>query len=129
MREAESGHAAWLAKACNDLLNITNNLAAEEVPWDTVCFHAQQAAEKLLKAVLTYHEIPPGRTHDLVVLLTECLEVEPSMTDLEEDCRRLTSYAVSSRYPDVVYEPTEQDARAMFAAALRVRDAVLRHLP
>ena len=40
----------WLAKASNDLLNIDNNLRSQAIPWDTVCFHAQQAAEKLLKA-------------------------------------------------------------------------------
>ena len=37
----------WVAKAKNDLLNADNNLAAEEIPFDTVCFHCQQAAEKL----------------------------------------------------------------------------------
>lgn len=34
----------WAAKAENDLLNIHNNLNAEQVPWDTICFPAQQAA-------------------------------------------------------------------------------------
>ena len=43
---------AWVAKAERDLLNIANNVAADETPWDTVCFHAQQAAEKLLKGFL-----------------------------------------------------------------------------
>ena len=33
----------WLNKAENDLLNVDNNLAAQEVPCDTVCFHCQQA--------------------------------------------------------------------------------------
>lgn len=42
----------WLEKADNDLLNIDNNLSATTIPWDTVCFHSQQAAEKLLKALL-----------------------------------------------------------------------------
>lgn len=41
----------WIAKARNDLLNADNNLASKHVPTDTVCFHCQQAAEKLLKAV------------------------------------------------------------------------------
>jgi len=31
----------WIRKAEADLLNIRNNLAATEIPWDTVCFHAQ----------------------------------------------------------------------------------------
>ena len=37
----------WLAKAKNDLLNADNNLKSDEIPFDTVCFHCQQAAEKL----------------------------------------------------------------------------------
>jgi hypothetical protein len=40
----------WIQKAANDLLNVDNNLVSESVPWDTVCFHAQQAAEKHLQA-------------------------------------------------------------------------------
>ncbi len=40
MSSHKSNYIAWLAKADNDLLNIDNNLAAEHVPWDTVCFHA-----------------------------------------------------------------------------------------
>jgi HEPN domain-containing protein len=35
----------WVEKAEHDLLNIDNNLTASKVPWDTVCFHAQQGAE------------------------------------------------------------------------------------
>ncbi len=38
----------WLAKAANDLLNADNNLRSEMIPFDTVCFHCQQAAEKCL---------------------------------------------------------------------------------
>jgi hypothetical protein len=33
----------WLAKAKNDLLNADNNLKADNIPFDTVCFHCQQA--------------------------------------------------------------------------------------
>ena len=40
----------WLAKARNDILNADNNLNSELVPYDTVCFHCQQAAEKMLKS-------------------------------------------------------------------------------
>ncbi len=36
----------WISRAENDLLNVRNNLAAQEIPWDTICFHSQQAAEK-----------------------------------------------------------------------------------
>ena len=41
----------WIAKAESDLLNIRNNLKAEQIPWDTICFHAQQAAERICERV------------------------------------------------------------------------------
>ena len=63
MSGRETDYAAWIEKAEHDLLVIENNLVAERVPWDMVCFHAQQAAEKLLKAVLVYHGNVPSKTH------------------------------------------------------------------
>jgi len=38
-------------------------------PYDTVCFHCQQACEKYLKALLTLSGIHAPRTHDLEVLV------------------------------------------------------------
>jgi len=52
---------AWVLKAEHDLLNIENNLAAQEIPWDTVCFHAQQCGEKYLKALLVSRKSIPRR--------------------------------------------------------------------
>lgn len=54
MNRAESNFEAWLRKAEHDVLNIENNLVAKDIPWDTVCFHAQQVAEKVLKAFLVH---------------------------------------------------------------------------
>ena len=28
----------WISRAENDLLNVRNNLAAQEIPWDTICY-------------------------------------------------------------------------------------------
>jgi HEPN domain-containing protein len=129
MNGPESNYTAWIAKAENDLLNVENNLLASRVPWDTVCFHAQQVAEKMLKALLVFRGLAPIRTHDLVALLAKCVEIESELENLEEDCRRLTVYAVGSRYPDDLFDPTEQDALEMVAAAKRVREKVLERLP
>ncbi len=57
MNNPESNFASWLHKADHDLLNINNNLAASEIPWDTICFHSQQIAEKVLKGFLVYHSL------------------------------------------------------------------------
>ena len=110
----------WVAKAENDLLNIRNNLAAEHVPWDTVCFHAQQMAEKMLKAFLASREQRVSRTHDLVALLAEAVAAGGPLETLESDCRLLTPYAVMLRYPGVADEPSEEDGRTAVAAAERV---------
>ena len=83
----------------------------------------------MLKALLVYRGERPPRTHDLVALLTRCVDTGADLGDLEKDCRDLTSFAVSARYPDDLYEPDEADGRAMTAAAYRVRSRILALLP
>lgn len=115
----------WVAKAENDLLNIRNNLQAERVPWDTICFHAQQAAEKMLKAFVVSRGQAASRTHDLVVLLAESVVAGGPLEALESDCRLLTPYAVMLRYPGAAGEPSEQEARQCVEAAQRIYERVL----
>jgi len=129
MSGPESNFSAWLRKAEHDLLNIENNLAAKEIPWDTVCFHAQQAAEKVLKAFLVHCGRDLTKTHDLVALLAHCVECESDLAPLESDCRMLTSFGVAARYPDDLFEPGEGDGRDVIAAAYRVRDKIFTFLP
>lgn len=128
MREPESNHASWVEKAEHDLLVIRNNLAADEVPWDMVCFHAQQAAEKLLKAFLVRGGRLPPRTHDLVALLGDCVDLQAGLESLQDDCGLLTIYAVEPRYPDDFREPEETEAGRAYEAALRIRSAILERL-
>jgi len=125
----EAPWAAWVRKADSDLLNIANNVEATAVPWDTVCFHAQQAVEKFLKAWLIAHAQTPRRTHDLVTLLADCVAVDPVLAPLEPDCRRLTNYAIQSRYPDDVFEIGEADGRLVVDKARRLCELVRASLP
>lgn len=129
MSSPESNFSAWLRKAEHDLLNIENNLAAHDIPWDTVCFHAQQVAEKVLKAFLVFHGRDLSKTHDLVALLAHCAEYDAGLTALESDCRKLTSYGVVARYPGDLFEPSEAESRDVVAAAQRVRTTILALLP
>lgn len=125
MNAPESNWGAWVRKAEHDLLNVRNNLAAPEVPWDTVCFHAQQAAEKMLKALLVFHGVQPWRTHDLVALAAECAERDPRAAELRAACLLLNPYSVETRYPDFLSEPDESEGRAAVEAAEHVRAMVL----
>jgi len=110
----------WVAKARNDLLNADNNLKSEIVPYDTVCFHCQQAAEKLLKAYLVAKSVQPPFTHDLLLLLEDVLVLSADAETLRDDLASLMPYAVHARYPDEAFIPTPEDAYEARRAAQRV---------
>lgn len=91
---------------------------------DVVCFHAEQCAEKALKAlILALGEVPP-RTHDLVVLQQALCRLEKRGQVLQGYCSALTDFAVAPRYPgweDLV-------GRVDFDGVLRNASSVLEHV-
>ncbi len=129
MNEAEKSPMAWVKKAENDLLCICNELNSSRIPWDIVCFHAQQASEKYLKAFLITHKVRPEYIHDLIRLLKDCTQFDPSLASLEKDCRELNSCAADVRYPSFDDAADEIMGRAAVAAAERICDTVRDHLP
>lgn len=129
MKGPASDVQAWMAKAEEDRLCIRNNLAAAKVPWSVVCFHAQQGAEKYLKAFLVARAVSPERTHDLEYLLGECMRHDPSLASLLDDCQALSAFAVDSRYPDVLPDEDEQIGRQAVAMCDRICDEVRRRFP
>lgn len=56
----------------------------ESPNWDDVCFHAQQCAEKYLKAKLCEADIPFGKVHDLVYLLNAAIFAEPDWKKISD---------------------------------------------
>ncbi len=97
----------WAAKAQNDLLNADNNLKADNIPFDTVCFHCQQAAEKFLKAYLVAKGKPYPVSHDLLLILEKILSIDSGAETLRDDLALLMPYAVEIRYQDDWFMPTE----------------------
>lgn len=82
-----------------------------EIDDEAVGFHAQQAIEKWLKAVMALHELEEARIHDLGRLL-EILSGAgidpPPGADWLDD---LSIYAVPLRYADLLdAEPLDRDA-------------------
>lgn len=67
--------------------------------YETVSFHAQQAAEKALKALLVRHQVEFTRTHDLGELLRLAEPVVPGITPKLAEAEKLTRHAVQTRYP------------------------------
>ena len=90
----------WAAKAEGDFATMERESRARKNPnSDALCFHAQQCAEKYLKARLAEAGIAFGKVHDLVALLEQTLVVEPLWEIYRADLAALTDYAVSFRYP------------------------------
>lgn len=112
-----------------DLLDIENNLAANSVPWSVVGFHAQQAAEKALKAILIDRGENAPRTHDLGVLLRRCVSLGVPLHSLAGDCDLLTPFAVANRYPGAGPDATESEGRLAVDAAHRIVTSVRRLVP
>lgn len=90
-----------------------------EVHPSTLYFHAQQAVEKSLKAVLFAQQIEFTRTHDLVKL-AHLLGDRGILLPVEEDqLRQLNPFAVAFRYDDTEFAPIPQQEVASLLTAIR----------
>lgn len=94
-----------------------------------IVFHAQQAAEKCLKAFLSWHGIPFRKTHNLIELGESCCRIDPSLEALLRKAAPLTEYAWKFRYPGDPEEATAEEASDALATSHEVFGAVLRRLP
>ena len=77
-------------------------------PLEIICYHCRQSAEKALKAFLIHSKIKPEKTHDLESLRNECIKINESFVELEDECLRLNRYSSQPRYPMTI-ELTETD--------------------
>ena len=89
----------WLEYARADLAAARVLGHAPQVSPAITCFHAQQCAEKALKAVLVQHEIVFPRTHIIERLLDLLLAAEVKVPARVNEAFVLTQYAVEARYP------------------------------
>ena len=82
-------------------------------------FHAQQAAETALKAVMCLHALEYRRTHDLEELAGQLADAGHPPSVAEADLRLLTPYAVEYRYDDEAPELLSvAQAQAVVSAVL-----------
>lgn len=116
----------WIDKAEQDYQVVTFLKESGLPVYDAICFHAQQSAEKFLKAWLIEQGSDAPRTHDLEILAKRALPTLPGLSLLLDDLRFLTSFAVEVRYPGFAAE--EGDAEKCWDIATRLRSLILRAL-
>ena len=96
--------------------------------YETAGFHAQQASEKALKALLAQHQREIPGTHDIGELLHLADEVAPGIAAALSDAEVLSTRAVTGRYPTAA-PPMPRDVAAQdLDRAARVVDYVRRVL-
>ncbi len=127
MSERRELARGWLHKAESDLAAVELAIAAGRA-LDAACFHAQQAAEKVLKGYLTARAIDFPFTHNLARLLALCEPLDAEFSTLNPQANFLTPFAVDVRY-DLDFWPTLDVAREAHHAAVTIRDFVLERMP
>lgn len=110
----------WLNRARGNLIRARAKLAG--VYLEDLCFDAQQAAEKALKAVFIHCRLDFPYTHDLGRLVTILQQQGEAIPLAVEEARRLTPYASLARYPAWVEPVTEVEHTEAVALAQTVVD-------
>jgi len=112
----------WIKKADNDLIICERESLSTPPVYDAICFHAEQAVEKYLKAILQEKEKAIPKTHDLEKIVDLCKEWLPHLEDFVKDMIWLTSFAVEIRYPGI--EAQKEEAFKAFEIAKQVEKVV-----
>lgn len=106
----------WLRHAASDIHFAKLGLADPDVMRNQVAFHAQQAAEKALKAVLVERSLRFPRTHDLAALV-EMIQLAGLSLPASMQVEALTPFAVETRYPGAFAQVTTAEADAAIRSA------------
>jgi HEPN domain-containing protein len=116
----------WLSIADEDLRLAEHAMTLpykEEPPYRLIAYHAQQCAEKCLKAYLVYCGVDFPYTHNISILLELCSERATWTAELR-DAEQLTLYSITTRYPGEDQEVTETEAKRAIELARQVRTQV-----
>ena len=111
----------WIEKADHDL--GTGQVTYLYLPQyhDTIAFHCQQAAEKYLKGLLIFLDIPFKRQHSLnylLGLLSQKIEISNALYD---NASELEGFAVEIRYPDTTVDLSDDEIKQAFMIAKLIR--------
>ncbi len=110
----------WLNRARSNLAQAKVHVSG--VYFEDLCFAAQQAAEKAIKAVFVHHGLDFPFVHDLARLLTLLEEAGHKVPKYVRQAERLARFAVETRYPGLSGPVARRDHRR----AVGIAEAVLR---
>jgi HEPN domain-containing protein len=119
----------WFRKAAHDIRMAELALRDDPAMTDQVVYHAQQAAEKSMKGLLTWHERIFRKTHNLVELGEGCATLLPNLDPLLRRAAGLSDYAWQYRYPGDLDESNTEEAEDALNLARETMTTLLSNLP
>ena len=116
-----------LTKAEDDLDVAQRAIRGKKKIFWVACFHAQQSAEKYLKAYLSLQNIAYPKIHDLVEIVQRCEKINAEFTFINGLCQHLNLYAVRIRYSDEL-DLELRDAKKAISAATEIKEFILKKI-
>jgi HEPN domain-containing protein len=127
-KETREAVRQWRAKAQSDWATVKILTTSESCPTDVACFHCQQFVEKLLKAILTLHNIEAPKTHDLRRLIQLAEPFVSELSQLSDASDKLTVHGVETRYPGDWLQVTTSEMNEVVELARQFGDILLSKL-
>ena len=120
-RMAPDDPRAWLNRARSNVLRAKADIRLSDVYLEDLCFEAQQAAEKAIKAVLIRLAVRFPYVHDLTALLTLVEQSGIAVSESVREAGRLTRFAIVTRYPGLAEPVTREE----YEQAVAIAESVL----
>jgi HEPN domain-containing protein len=112
----------WLRRALGSLAHARDPRTSAGVLYEDLCFDAQQAAEKAIKALLISRSVDFPRTHSILHLLDLAERAGVSLPEEIRAADALTRYAWQGRYP----AGAEDVSRETYLEVLQLAESVVR---
>ena len=110
----------WLNRARSDLLLSKTKKGG--IYLEDLCFHAQQAVEKAIKALLIKKGVEFPYVHDIAELLTLLEKTGQKLPKTIREGEKLTRFAVFTRYPGIAQTISQKE----YEEAIKVAEEVVR---
>ena len=118
----------WLDKAEEDLRAGEILLDSDLEDFESAGFHAQQAAEKFIKALLVRHQTPFPKSHSIALLRGLVERTDKALAARLSPADSLTPYGVEFRYPGELEPVSRNQGLQAIQLAKQVRSEVISHL-
>ena len=111
----------WIVVADRDFFSANYLMSAYPKPLEVICYLCAQAIEKYLKSYLVYNDIIPDKTHNLVVLLNQCISIDTSFSTCRNECRIINKFNNKIRYPKSI-SVTEEETRYVINSTEKIKN-------